>query len=301
MIYSASATPKDLDIRADVCVVGSGAGGSVIARKMASRGLKVVVLEEGGYYTRDDFTQVERDMIPKLYKDRGGQATVDQAVSVLQGRCVGGTTVINYLCCFRTPDRVLHEWAERGVQGMSPADMKPHLDEVYGMLSIKKMPENMLNMNNRGLKVGAEKLGWKGDTFDRNQVGCWGAGFCGEGCTYDAKQSALLTYLHEAVTRGAEVYAGARVERITVDGGRATGVEGVTWDPETDAPRGRLRVVSPFTGTPSRAMVSILEASPTFSRKRCDSLSMISASVAIFSATRHSHSVRPDSAFARSS
>ncbi len=247
MIYGQSATPKDLDLRADLCIVGSGAGGSVIAKKAAERGLKVVVLEEGGYYTKEDFDQLERDMLPKLYKDRTGQVTADGFVSVLQGRCVGGTTVVNYLCCFRTPDRVLREWAERGVQGMSPADMKPHLDEVWNMLSIQKMPENMLNKNNLVLKIGAEKLAWKGDTFWRNQIGCWGSGFCAEGCAYDAKQSALLTYLHEAVIRGADIYAGARVERITVENGRATGVEGITWDPETDAPRGTLRVKADVT------------------------------------------------------
>jgi len=247
MIYGHNATPKDLDLRADVCVVGSGAGGSVIAKKAAERGLKVVVLEEGGFYTKEDFDQLERDMLPKLYKQGTGQATADGFVSVLQGRCVGGTTVVNYLCCFRTPGRVLGEWAERGVQGMSPADMKPHLDEVWDMLSIQKMPENMLNPNNRLLKIGAERLGWKGDTFWRNQIGCWGSGFCAEGCAYDAKQSALLTYLHEAVIRGADVYAGARVERITLEGGRATGVEGIVWDPETDTPRGRLRVKADVT------------------------------------------------------
>ena len=121
MIYSAGATPKDLDLLADVCVVGSGVGGSVIAREMAERGLRAVVLEEGGYCTKEQFTQAEREMLPKLYKEQGGQATVDQAVAVLQGRCVGGTTVVNYLCCFKTPDRVLREWAERGVVGMKRA------------------------------------------------------------------------------------------------------------------------------------------------------------------------------------
>ena len=173
MIYSQSATPKDLDLRTDVCIVGSGAGGSVIAKEMADQGLKVVVLEEGGYYTPKDFTQLEREMLPKLYKDRGNQATADLAVGVFQGRCVGGTTVINYLCSFKTPDRVFREWAERSVAGMSPAEMKPHIESVWETLSVKKMPESLLNKNNKLLKIGGDELGWKGETFWRNAIGCW--------------------------------------------------------------------------------------------------------------------------------
>ncbi|MFQ5456968.1 MAG: GMC family oxidoreductase N-terminal domain-containing protein [Myxococcota bacterium] len=242
MIYGQKATPEDLDVRADVCIVGSGAGGSVIAREMAGKGLKVVVLEEGGYYTSKDFTQLEREMIPLLYKEKGNQATADLAVTVFQGRCVGGTTVVNYLCSFRTPDRVLREWEERGVAGMSPAQMKPHIDSVWETLSVERMPESMLNRNNKLLKIGGDALGWRGGTFWRNQIGCWGAGFCGVGCSYDAKQSALLAFLHQAVNDGADVYAGCRVDRILTEGDRAVGVEGVTMDPETDAPRGKLTV-----------------------------------------------------------
>lgn len=242
MIYTHSATPRDLDLRADVCIVGSGAGGSVIAKEMAGKGLKVVVLEEGGYYTSKEFTQLEREMLPMLYKDRGNQATADLGVGVFQGRCVGGTTVINYLCSFKTPDRVLREWAERGVAGMSPAEMKPHIESVWETLSVKKMPESLLNKNNRLLKIGGDALGWKGETFWRNEIGCWGSGFCAEGCSYDAKQSALLAFLHQAVNDGADIYAGCRVDRVLTEGGRAVGVEGITQDPETDAPRGKLTV-----------------------------------------------------------
>lgn len=247
MIYPHGTTPKDLDLRADVCVIGSGAGGSVIAKEMAERGLKVVVLEEGGYYTAKDFDQLERDMTVKLYKDRGNQATADQGLGVFQGRCVGGTTVINYLCSFKTPDRVLREWAERGVTGMSPAEMRPHLDSVWETLSVKKMPEKMLNRNNMLLKTGGDKLGWNGTTFHRNEIGCWGSGFCGEGCTYDAKQSALLAFLQQAVNRGADVYAGCRVERIVTEGDRAVGVEGALIDPERDGALGSIKVRADVT------------------------------------------------------
>jgi choline dehydrogenase-like flavoprotein len=247
MIYAHTATPKDLDLRADVCIVGSGPGGSVIAKEMAGKGLKVVVLEEGGYYTKSDFTQIEKEMLPKLYKDRGNQATADLSVGVFQGRCVGGTTVVNYLCSFRTPDRVLREWAERGVVGMSPSEMKPHFDGIFEALSITQMPESMLNRNNQLLKVGAEKLGWRGETFWRNEIGCWGAGFCGVGCTYEARQDALLGFVHPAVNLGANVYAGCRVDRVVTDGDRAVEVEGITWDPETDTPRGRLSVRADVT------------------------------------------------------
>ena len=55
----------------DVCVVGSGAGGAVVAAGLAEAGLDVVIVEEGSRVTREDFTLHERDATPMLYQDRG--------------------------------------------------------------------------------------------------------------------------------------------------------------------------------------------------------------------------------------
>ena len=94
----------------DVCIIGSGAGGAVLAAGLAARGLEVIMVEEGGAFTKEDFDLDESHAMPMLYQERGTRATSDQGVTVLQGRSVGGTTTINWTTCFRTPGRILEHW-----------------------------------------------------------------------------------------------------------------------------------------------------------------------------------------------
>src|SRR6195256_4729262 len=94
----------DLLLRPDVCVVGSGPGGSMVASRLADAGATVVVLEEGGYHTKAEFDMQETTAYPRLYQDRGNRATADLSVQVLQGRAVGGGTVVNWTTSYRPPD-----------------------------------------------------------------------------------------------------------------------------------------------------------------------------------------------------
>ena len=63
-------------VRADVCVIGSGAGGAVVAKELAEAGMRVVLLEEGEHITADAFTARPRDMLPRLYRDAAQHATL---------------------------------------------------------------------------------------------------------------------------------------------------------------------------------------------------------------------------------
>ena len=83
---------QDQTISCDVCVIGSGAGGGVLAEGLVARGLDVVMLEAGGYHTRQDFDLQESKAYPMLYQERGARATSDGAITVLQGHAVGGST-----------------------------------------------------------------------------------------------------------------------------------------------------------------------------------------------------------------
>jgi choline dehydrogenase-like flavoprotein len=110
---------------ADVCIVGSGAGGAVLDWEMAEAGHSVVLLEKGGYHPKEDFTQKEEEMIPMLYKNAGLQFTIPTGIAVAQGSCFGGSTVVNDAVCFRTPDTVLGWWADdHKVENIAPATMK---------------------------------------------------------------------------------------------------------------------------------------------------------------------------------
>src|SRR5436190_22239713 len=119
MIIKGEQINEDLRLQAEVCVIGSGGGGAVVAKELAEAGRDVVLLEQGGHYTKEDFTQREDEMMPLLYEDMGQRATVDQTVMIMQGRNVGGSTVHNLCYCFRTPPPILEKWErEFGVRDL---------------------------------------------------------------------------------------------------------------------------------------------------------------------------------------
>src|SRR6185503_16539348 len=126
MITKGEQIGSDLSLKCEVCVIGSGAGGAVVAKELAEAGRDGVVLEQGGHYTKEDFTQREDEMMPLLYEDLGQRATVDGSIVILQGRNVGGSTVHNLCYCFRTPVPILERWKrEDGIRDMSYEQMLP--------------------------------------------------------------------------------------------------------------------------------------------------------------------------------
>ena len=236
----------DVEERPDVCVVGSGPGGAVVAARLAEKGAKVVLLEEGGAFTRRDFDMREETAYPRLYQERGARATADLAITVLQGRALGGGTVVNWATSLRVGDRVLSHWARRhGVEGLDGKALLPHFEAVERRLSITPDVLGEINANNRALWDGCGKLGWSRGLVPRNVSGCLRLGYCGMGCPVDGKSSMDRTYLADAVAAGARLYANVRVERIEADGRRATAVLGAVRDPATDLPTGRRVVVRP--------------------------------------------------------
>ncbi len=223
--------------RAQVCVVGSGAGGAVAAALLAEGGRDVVLLEEGGYFRAADFTGLEREMYPLLYRDRAGQYTADGGVNVLQGRAIGGTTLINAADCERIPPEVLAHWEKvYGVEGVNEATLRDSYARVEAAIGVAPIEPFLINRNNTVLLEGAKRLGLRAGVFRHNRTGCIGVGTCMVGCPVDAKKSTDLNYVPRAVAAGARVYADARADRITSQGSRATGVEGTVLDRATGIP-----------------------------------------------------------------
>jgi choline dehydrogenase-like flavoprotein len=242
MITKGNQIDRDLTLKAEVCVIGSGAGGAVVAKELAQAGRDVVLLEQGGYYTKDDFTQREDEMMPLLYEDMGQRATVDGSIIILQGRNVGGSTVHNLCYCFRTPEAILEKWRrENGVREMSYAQMVPSFERVEQMLKVKPILPHEVNTLNNKIREGCEKLGYHGLISNHNREHCTTSGFCLLGCPFDAKQSMLITYVPAASAAGARIYADCPVTRIRTDRGRARTVEASVVD-EQRRPRHTLRV-----------------------------------------------------------
>ena len=222
---------QNIEVSVDVCIVGSGAGGSVAAHTLQAAGLKVLVVEEGGYFTSNRFRMRESEAYPNLYQESAQRATKDLSVSVFQGRAVGGGTVINWTTCFRTPEEVVASWNKyHGVKNLKSDDLQPHFDAIESRLNIKPIPIGAINRNNRALLNGCKALGYEASPIKRNVRGCAHTGYCGMGCPIDAKQSMLVTYLPDAMDKGATILSRCRINRIHFEGEKAVRLEGSLLD-----------------------------------------------------------------------
>lgn len=239
---------SNLALSADVCIVGSGPGGAIAAARLAAAGARVILLEEGGYFTRKaDFHMQEAEAYTKLYQDHGNRATDDLAITILQGRGVGGGTLVNWTTCFRTPEATLALWRERfGLADFTAERFGPHWDEIEKRLNIRKVDASEVNENNAVLLEGARKLGIATELVRRNVTACLHTGYCGMGCPTNAKRGMALTYLPDAAEKGARVYADCRAVRLVLDARkeRVTAVEAEVLDPDADRPSGRRVTVS---------------------------------------------------------
>ena len=212
-------------LEADVIIIGTGAGGGTTAEILANAGLKVLMLEEGPLKSSDDFRMDEREAYRDLYQESAGRMSKDGAMSILQGRCVGGTTVINWTSSFRTPEPTLQHWAsEFGVQGMSKDEMAPWFEKMEQRLNVAPW-QVPANPNNAVLSRGATSLGIDWKVIPRNVSACWNLGYCGTGCPTNAKQSMLVTTIPAALQQGSELVYSARAERLIMEGRKVLGVE----------------------------------------------------------------------------
>jgi choline dehydrogenase-like flavoprotein len=221
-VIDAAALERNLDLEADVAVIGSGAGGGVTAEILSQAGLKVVLVEEGPLVTSSDFRMREREAYAQLYQEGAGRQTSDRSVTILQGRCVGGSTTVNWTSSMRTPARTLAYWKDTlGLESMDEPQLAPWFKRMEERLAIA--PWNVApNANNDLLRAGCEKLGIPTAIIQRNVKGCANLGYCGMGCPNNAKQSMLVTTIPAALERGATLVHRARVARLTIEGDRVT-------------------------------------------------------------------------------
>jgi choline dehydrogenase-like flavoprotein len=187
----------------DVAIVGTGAGAGITAELLTQAGLSVVLVEEGPLKSSSDFHQRESDAYPGLYQESAARKTADKAVTILQGRCVGGSTTVNWTSSFRTPPSTLLHWQTHfGLSELTETTMAPWFDQAERRLNIGPWL-TAPNTNNELLRTGAARLGISAAGIQRNVKGCWNLGSCGMGCPTNAKQSMLVTTLPTALDRGA--------------------------------------------------------------------------------------------------
>jgi choline dehydrogenase-like flavoprotein len=235
---SATEAPKTISVEqvsgptaalsADVCVVGSGSGGAVIAARCAAAGRDVLVLEAGGYHNEQDFKQLELSGYLDLYYGGGLAASESGSIAVLAGQTLGGGTVVNYMNCVRPPERVLREWAGHGLTGVDdPAFVAEHVDAVMERIGANT-EATAHNATHRRMVAGCDALGyehrpiWRNASLDDDPANC---GYCAFGCQQGCKRSAMKTWLQDASDAGARALVGCHADRVLTEGGRATGVD----------------------------------------------------------------------------
>lgn len=232
---------EKLELDADVVVVGSGAGGAVVATELAEQGLDVVVLEEGGHTTPDVYGKLRpTDTMRRMGREAWTTAAIPigdtPLIGVTMGRTVGGSSTMTGGVCYRIPAPIVDRWErELGLQGYSARGMEPYFERVEKAMLVREVPSSQRSQSTNLFDEGVTKLGHPLKAMRRNMTGCAGHSRCNFGCPRKAKLSVDISYLPRARARGVRIYSDCLVERVSVKGGRASGVEGRV----LNGPRGR--------------------------------------------------------------
>ena len=245
MIRTYKDIQEDIVETADVCIIGTGCGGSTLGVRMAEAGKKVIFLEKGGSYTKEDFDQREDDMIAKIDGGRGFDTSVDGSIAMTYGNNVGGASVHYWADSYRTPKDRLELWAEKfGMEGHTEQDLAPHFAEIERDHNVHEPEPVYYNRMNLLLKKGSQSLGWTGHPVPQARKPCAGSGYCAQGCAYDFKQSQIVTQLPRAQKAGAVIYADTEARELVREGGRIVKVKARVLDRATGRPNGRTVTIS---------------------------------------------------------
>ena len=214
--------PSSMDC--DVVIIGSGAGAGITAELLAKAGLKIIILEEGPLRSSSDFRQLESEAYSQLYQEAGGRKNSEQTMPILQGRCVGGSTTVNWAGAFRTPTSTLEFWGQKyGLGELNASALSPWFEQVERRLNVGEWMAAP-NENNAVIQRGGLKIGVEVNKMHRNVKGCWNLGSCGLGCPTNAKQSMLVTTIPAALDLGATLLVQTRAERLELQGDQAQAV-----------------------------------------------------------------------------
>jgi choline dehydrogenase-like flavoprotein len=195
---------------------------------MAEAGVDVIVLEEGPWVRAEDFSQDPIATLSGLYRDSGLAVTAGKpSMPLLQGRVLGGTSVVNSGICWRLPRSVYDEWVSADPalgDGLSWEALEARAASVEAAIGVTPTDPLIAGANNALMARGATALGLAHQPTDRNVKCCRGLGRCNQGCPVGAKLSVDRSMLPPAVTRGARIVTSVKVEEIITCKDVATGV-----------------------------------------------------------------------------
>lgn len=259
---------KRLLLSCDVIVVGSGPAGATVAARLAADGVDVLVLEEGHEARPESFEASALRAMASLYRDMGTSiAFGNNPMPYLQGRAVGGTSVINGAICWQFPRSVWDEWIARDpalAEWIPFESIAAAEADLERRMNVRPTDPAIAGRKNLAMARGAEALAFEHRPIRRNVDGCVGSGRCLSGCPHGAKLSVDRTLLPDAVRDGARIVSGARVTGVLVDAKGAYGVTGTTTGGARFEARARHAVVlaASAIGTPALLLASGLDHGP---------------------------------------
>ena len=226
-VVDGTTLPKDRDFsdEFDFVVIGSGASGAVAAHTLTEHGFSVGIVEEGPWIkTREMSTGVD-DVFSRAIRNRGMQVAEGKTfIPMLQGRAVGGSTLINSAIAWRIPGDVLHEWKNDFGVDLPEDELGAHFDALDRDLSVRTVADDVLGENSRIFLEQCKKRGYEAAAMKRYDLGCEGSGRCLQGCPNARKQGMSVTYVPWALAKGARIHTSCKVDRVEMTGSRATGV-----------------------------------------------------------------------------
>ncbi len=228
-VVDCAAIDRDLDESFDFVVIGSGASGAVAAHTLAQAGHRVALVEEGPWVKTRDFTPDVLGSFRRLMRDAATQAIEGRSfIPLLQGRCVGGSTVVNSAIAWRLPSDTLHDWRTRfGLErSLDEAELAVHFDALEEALNVHAVDDDVLGRNNAGLVEAAAHLGVEAHKMRRYDRDCRGSGRCLQGCPSAAKQGMSVSYVPWALALGARIFTSCKVDRVEMAGDRVAAVVG---------------------------------------------------------------------------
>jgi choline dehydrogenase-like flavoprotein len=217
---------SDADAAFDVVVVGSGAAGSVAAHALALAGLEVAIVEEGPWLKTRDIREDVHETFARVMRQRGMQVLQGRAfMPMLQGRCVGGSTLVNSAIAWRTPEDVFAEWSASFGLEITARELEPHYEVLERDLSVRRVTQEALGENNRLFLETARRQGFDALPMRRYERGCKGSAMCITACPSAAKQGMSVTYVPWALRLGrTRIFTSCRVERVAMAGARVDAV-----------------------------------------------------------------------------
>ncbi|KAI9266001.1 GMC oxidoreductase-domain-containing protein [Sporodiniella umbellata] len=209
----------------DVIVIGSGAGGGVVASQLAEAGQSVLVIEKGKYFHESKMQSSEIFGYSNMYEGGGPITSTNSSISMVAGSTFGGGTTINWCICLRPPPSLIRKWVNLGLSYFESPEYAQNMDKVLARIGAST--DNITKSgSSEVLLKGCRNLGYHAEPLPQNSAGKKHAcGSCFAGCSAGVKNGTMNTWLRDAFANGAQFLDQSKVKRVLIEGGKAVGVE----------------------------------------------------------------------------